>query len=123
MAQNERFTQGPYEAVEVAEGLFHIHSPKGDRKNPVPIAVVDHHRDGHEDTRTVITPANAYLLAASWDIYQALTALVERYTSLVNCGDCGFWNPETDAEVIAARAALAKATNSTKGEQSEQNQR
>lgn len=39
----------------------------------------------------------------------ALTALLDRYVSLVNCGDCGNWNPETEDQVIAARAALANA--------------
>jgi hypothetical protein len=39
-------------------------------------------------------------------LVEALTTLLERHTSLVNCGDCGNWNPETEDEVIAARAAL-----------------
>lgn len=37
---------------------------------------------------------------------KALRGLLDRYTGLVNCGDCGFWNPENEPEVIAARAAL-----------------
>ena len=37
----------------------------------------------------------------------ALRELLERYTGLVNCGDCGNWNPEDEQPVIAARAALA----------------
>jgi hypothetical protein len=101
MAENERFTPGPYEAVLAAEGLFHIHSPRGDRKNPVPLAVVDHHRDGHEPTRTVTTPANAHLLAASWEMYQALKA-VRNFTL---SGDEDKWEP-VEKKV---RAALAKA--------------
>lgn len=44
--------------------------------------------------------------------YAALTvasvALLERYVELVNCGDCGNWNPETEEQVIAMRAELAK---------------
>ena len=43
-------------------------------------------------------------------LVEALTGLLDRYTALVNCGDCGNWNAETEAEVIAARAALALAT-------------
>ena len=35
-----------------------------------------------------------------------LKRLLNRYTSLVNCGDCGSWDPETEDEVIAARAIL-----------------
>ena len=38
----------------------------------------------------------------------ALDGLLERYVSLVNSGDGGSWNPETEAEVIAARAAIGK---------------
>lgn len=38
----------------------------------------------------------------------ALEGLLDRYTGLVNCGDCGFWDPETEREVIDAREALAR---------------
>ena len=38
---------------------------------------------------------------------EALQALLDRYTSLVNCGDCGNWDPEKEPCVVAARAALA----------------
>jgi hypothetical protein len=43
---------------------------------------------------------------------KALEAMVERYVGLANSGDCGFWDPETEEEVIAARAALALAVSS-----------
>lgn len=43
------------------------------------------------------------------ELAAALAALLDRYVDLVNCGDCGFWDPEAEDEVIAARAALAKA--------------
>ena len=36
----------------------------------------------------------------------ALDALLERYVDLVNCGDCGNWDPEGEGEVQQARAAL-----------------
>lgn len=58
---------------------------------------------------TVPTEANARLLAASWELREALKVLLESYVSMVSSGDCGHWNPEVDAEVIAARSALAKA--------------
>jgi len=40
---------------------------------------------------------------------QALTELVERYTELINSGDCGFWDPEKEHQVKAAREALRNA--------------
>ena len=39
---------------------------------------------------------------------EAAQALLDRYTSLVNCGDCGNWDPETEPDVIALGAELAK---------------
>lgn len=36
----------------------------------------------------------------------ALEGLLKHYVDLVNCGDCGNWDPETEAPVIAAREAL-----------------
>jgi len=57
--------------------------------------------------------ANATLMAAAPDLREALERLLDRYTGLINSGDAGFWNPETEAEVIAARAALARATGTT----------
>lgn len=42
-------------------------------------------------------------------LLEASKAMLERYVALVNCGDCGNWNPETEKEVIALRAAIADA--------------
>ncbi len=55
--------------------------------------------------------ANARLMAASPDLYEALAKLTEMYVQLAGSGDCGFWNPEEDPEVIAARSALLKASD------------
>ena len=66
--------------------------------------------DGEDFSRV---EANARLIAATPDLLAALEAMVDRYTALVNCGDCGNWNPETESEVIAARAALTKAGSPT----------
>lgn len=38
---------------------------------------------------------------------EALKGLLERYVGLVNSGDAGFWDPETEQEVATARAAIA----------------
>lgn len=53
--------------------------------------------------------ANTTLASSAPDLFEALEGLLDRYTSLVNCGDCGYWNPEAEEEVIASRAAIAKA--------------
>lgn len=64
--------------------------------------------DGHAiawfDTR-----ADANLFAAAPDVYDALVALLNEHTELINSGDCGHWDAEEDGVVIAARAAIAKA--------------
>jgi hypothetical protein len=36
----------------------------------------------------------------------ALRDLLAHYVQLVECGDCGFWDPEKEPQVMAARAAL-----------------
>lgn len=50
-------------------------------------------------------------LAHCDDLLAALAVLLDRYTSLVNCGDCGNWDPEEETAVIVARAAIAKAVS------------
>lgn len=50
---------------------------------------------------------HAEIAARAPALAEALDKLLDRYTSLVNCGDCGVWDPEKEDEVIAARAALA----------------
>lgn len=53
--------------------------------------------------------ANARLISASPEILEALQGMVKKYTELVESGDAGFWDAEKEPEVIAARAAIAKA--------------
>ena len=36
---------------------------------------------------------------------QALDDMTDHYTAMISSGDCGHWDPETDWQVIAARAA------------------
>lgn len=55
-------------------------------------------------------PAAALALIASREqLVEALQGLLSRYVGLVNSGDAGDWDCETEDEVIAARAALASA--------------
>lgn len=56
------------------------------------------------------TPANARLIAAAPELMAALTGMIDMYVELVESGDAGFWNAEEVHEVIAAHAAIAKAT-------------
>lgn len=53
--------------------------------------------------------ADARLCAAAPDMAEALKALLDHYVALAECGDCGWWDQEKEQQVIAARAALAKA--------------
>ena len=53
------------------------------------------------------------LIAASPDLLEALKALLERYTGLVNSGDAGNWDCEKEDEVKYARQAIAKAEGNT----------
>ncbi len=63
--------------------------------------VSGHHRDSE---------ANARLIAAAPQLLEALQGLLRNHVQLVSCGDCGNWDVEAEAEVIAARAAIAAAT-------------
>ena len=46
---------------------------------------------------------------AAHALLEALEDITEMYCAMINSGDCGNWNPETDKEVIKARAAIAAA--------------
>lgn len=65
-----------------------------------------------DDDRLVPLPdeANARLIAAAPDLLEALTTFVSQYVALVESGDAGCWDVEAEPKVIAARAAIAKAT-------------
>jgi hypothetical protein len=64
------------------------------------------------DLANGIINATEHNLGAMRREYAALAAasvaLLERYVDLINCGDCGNWNPETEEVVIAMRQELAK---------------
>lgn len=53
--------------------------------------------------------ANTHLIASAPELLAALQGLLDRYVDLVNCGDCGNWDPEVEGQVILARRAIAKA--------------
>ena len=55
-----------------------------------------------------IAEANTRLASDAPALLDALEAMTEQYVSLVNCGDCGNWDPELDAAVKQARALIAK---------------
>lgn len=42
----------------------------------------------------------------SKEVKKALRDLLEHYLALANSGDAGFWDPETEEQVINARKAL-----------------
>lgn len=64
-------------------------------------------------SRGVEGDANAHLIAAAPDLLIALEEVTKMYVKLGNSGDCGFWTPESQDEIIAARAAVAKARGET----------
>lgn len=39
----------------------------------------------------------------------ALRVMLAKYRSLVMSGDCGFWNPDAETEVVVAQAAILSA--------------
>lgn len=93
-------TPGPWTAGKPFEG----HVVGGDRF----VCSTMGHYDGRSETREE-NVANAHLIAAAPDLLASLRVLVGVYVALVNSGDCGNWNPETEPQVIEARAAITKA--------------
>lgn len=53
--------------------------------------------------------ANANLIAAAPELYEALENQLKNWIELIESGDAGFWNPDDDEHVIAMRKVLAKA--------------
>jgi hypothetical protein len=58
--------------------------------------------------------ADAKVMAAAPEMLTTLKLFVETYVGLVNSGDCGNWDPETDAIVMVARAVVSKAEGTSK---------
>lgn len=49
------------------------------------------------------------------DMSDCLEDMTNHYAALVNCGDCGNWNPETESEVIAARKMISEVREAIAG--------
>lgn len=56
------------------------------------------------DAEFIVRACNSH-----YDLLEALTTFVAEYVALVESGDAGFWDPEKEAKVIAARVAISKA--------------
>jgi hypothetical protein len=63
------------------------------------------------ETYRIHTPEMIELRAENERLRAALEPLLKRYVTLASSGDCGFWNPEEENEVISARAALRSVEN------------
>ncbi len=81
-------------------GNLRIYGPDGMGLHSGIIATI--HR--HQDIALIVRAVNSHDALVS-----ALGGMVDHYTALVNCGDCGHWNPEEERPVQFARAALAAA--------------
>ncbi|WP_063976804.1 hypothetical protein [Sphingobium yanoikuyae] len=126
---NATHTPGPW----VVHGAFYTHGVKGDvfakdakdvfDATPVcrVVAPVSHrqtkkggpidalHAIAKRKQQAPVIEANARLIAAAPELLEALDGVLAKYTGLVESGDAGFWDAEKEPEVIAARAAIAKA--------------
>jgi len=60
-------------------------------------------------TDTMEIEANAHLIASAPELLAALEAVTKAYVELVQSDYPPSWSAEKDSEVIAARAAIAKA--------------
>lgn len=73
----------------VKEGLWHI-LPIERTSNRVPEAIIDHSRDGHEPTRTIIASGRAKLIAAAPEMYEALKMYVATGAPVGTFGDVAY---------------------------------
>lgn len=106
MSEN-KWTPGPWRIEEEHDGkpphvtrYFWIGAQKG--RAPV------------DNEWAILKEADAHLIAAAPAMAEALENILMRYVDMVNSGDCGHWDPETEIFVIEARAALSLARGEAK---------
>jgi len=90
-----KHTPGPWTVSKRAKGLA-INGPRNQ------VAII-----GFLDDQAT---ADAALIAAAPELYEALRNLLGEYIKGADSGDWGNWDAYQQPEVIAARAALLKAT-------------
>lgn len=107
MSKELQHTPGPWVALNPHSGLWQIFAEKRE-SHTVAIAVLNHSNDQSNETRDVITPADAHLMAASPQLLHALETILAAYdkqTAHIQKVK-GYADPENFA---LARAAIAKA--------------
>ena len=73
------------------------------------VSCIDEADHGAYPTNYVRSDMYEYQAATIKELTEALEAMTKHYVDIVNCGDCGSWNPEDELEVKLARALLSKA--------------
>lgn len=69
----------------------------------------DNEDDSHKYYSHNKMTANAKLIAAAPELLGALIELKKQYEELVDCGDCGKWNPRQDNCIVEAKRVINKA--------------
>lgn len=98
-----KFTPGPWEACD-RETYQAIYAKGYERA----FCQVDSYSEGFGPNRAE-RDANAHLIAAATELYAEIERAMKARVELIESGDCGFWDPNDDGEVLSMRKALAKA--------------
>ena len=89
-----KFTEGPFIIEPINNGhTYQITTPDPDFR--VVSEAAEH--------------ADALLQAAAPELYAEIERAMKARIELIESGDCGFWDPNDDGEVLSMRKALAKA--------------
>ena len=103
------------EAFEDATKVWGYESDQGTTRHNIELAKQDY-TEAKAALTTAITALRGEVdtLRAERDgLLAALEIMTKHYVQLANCGDCGFWDPEAEDEVIQARAAILAAVGGT----------